>query len=222
MPDIVPPRVGVWQGGRVPDPELLDAYDGPLEPDGDFDGLAFTGTRLDGQDGSRARFLECALIGCVLDETRLDHARFIDTTLTEVRAGVLGIAGSTWQDCAWDQCRLGAVEAYGSQWTRTEVRGGKVDYLNLRDAHLDDVRLVGCVVDELDLAHAVVRRLTLEDCRVRRLDVTGARLTDVDLRGLTGLEHVSGVGGLAGTVITSDQLLELAPHLATHLGIDVR
>ena len=206
----------------MPDPQRLDPHEGPLEPDGDFDGLVFTGVRLDGQDGSRARFLECALVGCVLDDARLDHARFIDTTLTEVRAGVLGIAGSTWQDCAWETCRLGAVEAYGTEWIRTEVRGGKIDYLNLRDAQLDDVRLVGCVVDELDLAHASVRRLTLEDCRVRRLDVTGAKLTDVDLRGLTGLEHVAGVGGLAGATITSDQLLDLAPHLAAHLGIEVR
>lgn len=52
------------------------------------------------------------------------------------------------------------------------------------------------------------------------LDLTRARLAGADLRG-ADLRELDGLGGLAGTTISSDQLLELAGPLAAHLGITV-
>ncbi|WP_029291539.1 pentapeptide repeat-containing protein [Cellulomonas sp. HZM] len=192
-----------------------------LEPEGDLDRVTLTGERLDGQDGSGSRVLECTFDDCSLDGVRLDHARVIDTALSSSRAGELHAASSTWQDCTWSELRLGAVQAYASSWTRVRVVGGKLDYLNLRDARLVDVSFEGVVVDELDLARVQARRVTFTGCRVRRLDLLGAALTDVDLRGVDGLEHLDGIGGLAGATIGSDQLVVLAPALAEHLRITV-
>ena len=148
-------------------------------------------------------------------------ARLVDTSWSRVRADELSLARTTWWDGTLTDCRLGAVQAYGSSWTRVTVHGGKVDYLNLRESELVDVVLDGCVVDELALGGATVRRLVLRGSTVRRLDVTAARLVDVDLRGLSGLQHIEGVAGLAGATITGDLLLELAPALAEQLGIQV-
>lgn len=192
-----------------------------LERDGDLDAVDLTGEVLDGQDGSHARILECTFTDCSLDGARLDGTRASDTTWTRVRAGSLSAVSATWLDCRWDGSRLGAVEAHGSEWTRVEVHGGKVDYLNLRDARLTDVRLVGVVVDELDLARVTARRVVLDDCRVRRIDVSGARLEDVDLRSVVGLGRIDGLDGLRGARITQDQLLDLAPLVAAHLGLVV-
>ena len=44
------------------------------------------------------------------------------------------------------------------------MRGGKVDFLNLRGAGLKDVAFVDCVVVELDLQEATVDGLTFEGC----------------------------------------------------------
>jgi uncharacterized protein YjbI with pentapeptide repeats len=55
---------------------------------------------------------------------------------------------------------------------------------------------------------------------VQRLDVTRATLSRVDLRG-ADLSGLDGLAHLRGAVISGDQLLELAPALAEHLGIDV-
>jgi len=193
-----------------------------LEPGADLDGLEVVGHRLDGQDGSSARVLECSFSGCSLDGVRLDHARVIDTTVADSRAGELLLASSTWQDSAWTDLRLGAVQAYGSTWTRMRVSGGKIDYLNLRDAHLTDVTFVGVMIDELDLARVKATKLSFEDCRVRRLLLSGATHRDTDLRGIAGLEQIEGIDGLAGATISPDQLVDLAPALADHVGLRVR
>ena len=66
------------KAARRPEVRLpaLEPYDGgELEPDGDYDGLEFRDADFAGQDGGGARFMDCALTGCALDETRLRHAR---------------------------------------------------------------------------------------------------------------------------------------------------
>ena len=192
-----------------------------LESGGDYDRLTLDGERLEGQDASEARFLDCTFVDCVLDDADLGHARLVDTQWRGVRAATLGMASATWQDGTLTDCRLGAVQAYGGRWTRVEVVGGKVDYLNLRDATLEHVRFTGVVIDELDLARVRALSLTFEDCRVRRLDVTGATLRDADVRGIRDLQHLDGIAGLAGATISTEQLVELAPALAEHLGLRV-
>lgn len=192
-----------------------------LEPGGDYDGLTLRGERLEGQVADEARFLDCTFEDCVLDDADLGHARLVDTTWTGVRAATLGLAGAAWQDGALTDCRLGAVQAYGARWTRVVVTGGKADYLNLRDSTLEELRFVGAVIDELDLARVRARHVVFEDCRVRRLDVTGATLTGADLRGIRDLQRLDGVAGLAGATISAEQLVELAPALAAHVGLTV-
>lgn len=57
--------------------------------------------------------------------------------------------------------------------------------------------------------------------RLGRLTLRGGGLTDVDLRGLE-LGAIGGVDSLRGATISSGQLIEFAPLLATHLGLQVR
>jgi uncharacterized protein YjbI with pentapeptide repeats len=194
-----------------------------LEPDADLDGLHLDSEDLTGQDGRGARLLDCTVTLGTLDDVRLDRAQIVDTALTGVGATALTMTEATLRDVTLTDCRLGGVQAYGSEWLRVTVRGGRLGYLNLRGATLREVRLDGCVVDDLDLAGATVRDLTIADTRVGRLDLTGARCTDVDLRGLDALrlERLDGPDGLAGTTIDTGQLAVLAPALAAHLRITV-
>ena len=60
----------------------LEPFDGRLEPDGDYEGLAFDHLDLAGQDAGHARFMDCALTGCNLDGASLDHAPVSYTHLT--------------------------------------------------------------------------------------------------------------------------------------------
>ena len=198
----------------------LTPFTGDLEPEGDYDGVELRGRDLTGQSADNARFLECRIVGCVLDDANLQRAQLAETVLEEVRAHTLRAIESGWRDVALTSCRLGAVTAYGSQLTRVRISGGKLDYLNLREATLTDVVLEDCTIGELDLVGAKLTRVTFEGCRVAVLDVTRAALTGVDLRGAE-LSGLHGLASLRGATITSGQLLDLAPALAEHLGLTI-
>lgn len=195
-----------------------DAYD--LEPDADLDGMVFRGLDLQGRDASRARFLDCEVDDCDLEGVVLDGARVLDSTWRAVRAGALRAPSSTWRDVTLTDVRIGALTAFASTWTRATVVGGKIDYLDLRESTVEELRLENVTLGDLDLSHARVQRLVVVDCDVRRLDTTQSRLAACDLRGAR-LRVLEGVGGLGGATVTRDQLLDLAPLLAHHVGLVV-
>ncbi|MFH9979882.1 pentapeptide repeat-containing protein [Streptomyces sp. NPDC017179] len=216
-------RAGV-KGARRPEVRLpaLEAYGGGgLAPDGDYDGLEFREEDFAGQDGAGARFLDCALGGCALDDTSLRHARFLDSVLTGLRGVGTDLAEATLRDVEVVDARLGGVQCHGAVLERVWIRGGKIDYLNLRRARLRDVVFEGCVLVEPDFGGARLERVEFADCVVKGVDFSAATLSDVDLRGASSLEIARGLDRLAGAVISTGQLLDLAPVLAAELGIRV-
>lgn len=202
-------------------PALEPFRGGELEPDGNYDGLEFRELELVGQDGGGARFMDCALTGCAMDETRLQHARVLDSVLTGIRGVGTDLAESTFRDVELIDARLGGVQLHGAVLERVVVRGGKIDYLNLRTAKLKDVVFEGCVLVEPDFAGARLERVEFVDCVLKEADLTSVVLKDVDLRGAAELGIARGVDRLAGAVISSVQLMDLAPVLAVEMGIRV-
>ncbi|MGW0879768.1 pentapeptide repeat-containing protein [Streptomyces sp. NPDC002671] len=202
-------------------PPLEPWTDGELEPDGDYDGLEFREADLAGQSGAGARFLDCALRGCVVDETGLRQARFLDTVLGGLRGVGTDLAEATFRDAELTDARLGGTQLHGAVLERVVVRGGKLDYLNLREARLKDVVFESCVLVEPDFAGARLERVEFVDCTLKEADFSGVTLTDVDLRGAASLEIARGLDRLSGAVISTGQLLDLAPVLAAELGIRV-
>ncbi|MGW0995122.1 pentapeptide repeat-containing protein [Streptomyces sp. NPDC002523] len=212
------------KGARRPElrlPPLEPWPGGELEPDGDYDGLEFRAVDLSGQDGAGARFMDCALTDCTLGETALGRARVFDSVLTGLRGVGTHLAESTFRDVEVHDARLGGTQMHGAVLERVLIRGGKIDYLNLREARLKDVVLESCVLVEPDFAGARLERVEFVDCALKGADFGGATLKDVDLRGAAPLEIVRGLDRLSGAVISTGQLLDLAPVLAADLGIRV-
>ncbi|WP_210577888.1 pentapeptide repeat-containing protein [Streptomyces sp. GESEQ-4] len=212
------------KGARRPEvrlPALEPFGDGELEPDGDYDGLEFRESDLAGQDGGGARFMDCALTGCALDETRLHHARFLDAVLTAPRGVGTNLAESTLRDVEVLDARLGGTQLHGAVLERVVIRGGKIDYLNLRAARLRDVVFENCVLVEPDFGGARLERVEFPGCVLKEADFTSATLLDVDLREAAELGIARGIGRLSGAVISTGQLLDLAGALAGELGIRV-
>lgn len=202
-------------------PELSGWDGGELEPDGDYDALEFADADLAGQEGVGARFMDCALRRCVLDETGLAKARFLDSVLDGVRGVGTDLSGAALRDVELLEARLGGVQLHGAVLERVVVRGGKIDYLNLRMAKLKDVVFEGCVLVEPDFGGAVLERVEFRGCALRDADFTAARMSEVDLRGAAELGIARGVEALAGAVISPAQLFDLAPALAAQLGLRV-
>ncbi|MFD3723377.1 pentapeptide repeat-containing protein [Streptomyces sp. NPDC058674] len=202
-------------------PELARWPGGGLEPDGDYDGVEFADLDLTGQEGVGARFMDCAVRRCVLDEAGLAKARFVDSVLEGVRGVGTDLSEASLRDVELVDARLGGVQLHGAALERVVVRGGKIDYLNLRKARLKDVVFEGCVLVEPDFAGAVLERVEFRDCVLRGADFSGVRMTDVDLRAASELDIARGVDALAGAVISTVQLFDLAPALAAQLGVRV-
>ncbi|GHI88299.1 pentapeptide repeat-containing protein [Streptomyces xanthophaeus] len=207
-PEVRLPELTAWEGGE-------------LEPDGDYDGLEFADLDWAGQEGVGARFMDCAVRRCALDEAGLAKARIMDSVLEGVRGVGTDLSGASLRDVEVLDARLGGVQLHGAVLERVVVRGGKIDYLNLRKARLKDVVFEGCVLVEPDFAGAVLERVEFRDCGLRGVDFSGVRMADVDLRGVSVLEITRGVEALAGAVISPGQLFELAPALAAQLGVRV-
>ncbi|MGY1436446.1 pentapeptide repeat-containing protein [Streptomyces reniochalinae] len=202
-------------------PELRPFKGAGLEPDGDYDGVRFEGLDLSGTDGGGATLLDVGMYRCALDEARLTRLRVIDSVLEGVWGVGTDLAGGELRDVELRDARLGGVQLHGARLNRVLVRGGKIDYLNLRQAQLTDVTFEGCVLTEPDFGGASLERVAFRDCVLRRAEFHQVRFENVDLRGATELDIATGVGNLAGAVVSSGQLMELAPAFAAQLGVRV-
>ena len=185
-----------------------------------YDGVHLTGAAHAGTHGPDVRLLECAVRGVRWDDATLSGSEFVDVLLDEVAATTLTVTSSTWRDVLWRDCRLGAVEAYGSNWHGVGIEGGRWDYVNLRGSRVERVRVDGCHLGELDLSEAAVREVTVTDSSIDRLVLTHARLMAVDLRGAR-LAEIEGVAELSGATVSEQHLLDLARPMARILGISV-
>ena len=212
------------KGARLPEVRLpaLRPYDGgELEPEGDYDGFEFADADFVGQQGRGARFMDCGLYRCALDETVLSRARFVGCVLEGARGVGTDLAEASLRDVEIRDARLGGTQLHGAVLERVLVRGGKIDYLNLRKATLKDVTFEGCVLSEADFGGARLERVVFRDCALRRVDFTAVRMTDVDLRDVTELDIARGIDQLAGAIISPSQLLDLAPAFAAQIGVRV-
>ncbi|UQA97827.1 pentapeptide repeat-containing protein [Streptomyces halobius] len=202
-------------------PELEPYGGGELETEGDYDGLEFADADWAGQDARGARFMDCAVRRCALDETVLNRARIFDSVLSGVRGVGTDLSQVSLRDVEVSDARLGGSQLHGAVWERVVVRGGKIDFPNLRQARLRDVAFEGCVLVEADFSGAELERVTFDDCTLARMDFTGARMKDVDLRGAAAVDIARGIDRLSGAVISASQLFDLAPAFAAQIGVRV-
>jgi uncharacterized protein YjbI with pentapeptide repeats len=127
-------------------------------------------------------------------------------------------ADSTWRSVGLDGGRIGAWDLAGGVLDAVTVAGVQLGYVNLRDATLTDVVMHDCRIEALDLAGARARRVSLTGCVIGELVVVRAELDQLDLRGAR-LDRVDDVESLGGAIISTEQLLDLAPALAQAAGL---
>ncbi|MEZ0165240.1 pentapeptide repeat-containing protein [Kineococcus sp. LSe6-4] len=194
----------------------------PPDPGGAHDGELFPADLdLSGADARDTRLLGCRVRSVRADGLRLAGARVVDCEVSGLGATEAPWRAGTWRDVVVTDCRVGALDLSAASWQRVLVRGGRLDYANLRGAELVDVTFEDVDLRDVDLAGARLDRVRFAGCRIGRLDVTGARLRSVDLRTSELTDGLDGVGDLRGAVVTSAQLLQLAPLFAAHLGVRV-
>ena len=213
----------------VPRPPVLAAPDLGRLRDGEADELAAGETvedlqlveaDLSGGDLSALTLLSCRFSEVFADDTDLTAARLVDCRLERLSATYLHSPRSTWHTVELVDSRIGAWEIYDADVESVLLEDCRLGFANLVGTALRDVLIRGTRIDELDLSGIDAQRVRFEDCRVGTLRLRGGSLSDIDLRGLE-MSVVDGVDSLAGTTISGEQLTELAPLLAQHLGLRV-
>jgi uncharacterized protein YjbI with pentapeptide repeats len=199
---------------------LVDGDVQTLEPHESREGESYDGGDLTGADLAGVSLMECVLDAVTLTDTGLRGARFVDTLVRSSFATSLVAARSTWRRVLLESPRWGSAELFDSTFESVQLRGGKIDFLNLRGAKLTDVLIEDAQITELDLAGFTGTRVAIRNCRIDTLDLTRATCIDVDLRD-TSFSRVVGIEGMRGTILNEIQLAEFAPVLAGLLGIRI-
>ncbi|GGE64743.1 pentapeptide repeat-containing protein [Nesterenkonia cremea] len=175
--------------------------------------------------GAASNFRGASLVECVWEDASLTEGDLSGLTVAESRLSRLNIPHlqaprSGWRDVLLEDSRIGVAELYDSVLSGVKISSGKLDLINLRGAELRDVLIEGCTLGELDLTQGSVQRVALRSTRVEALVLTGLRAQHLDLTGAE-IGRIVGVEGLRGAVVSSQQLMELAPALADHLGLEI-
>ena len=80
-------------------PAAPTPHDGSaLEPERDYDGIAFAEQDFGGQDGVGIRFTGCTFTGCEMDGTDLARSSLRDVTMERLRAAGLELVSTSWLD----------------------------------------------------------------------------------------------------------------------------
>ncbi|MFE2724411.1 pentapeptide repeat-containing protein [Kitasatospora sp. NPDC059327] len=217
MPLSVPDRLA-----DLPFAHLLSPHTGPLRSDERYDTVHFDGGEYTDQRAGGATFLECAFTGVALSGVKLRQARFNEVWAQAGRWVGCDLGESEWQDSAVTGGVLAGVAAHGSALRRTVFRGCKLEAVNLRAAVLRDVVFEDCLLRDVDFGDAKLTDVSFPGTTLEEVRLRGATLTRTDLRGAVRLGLPDGHQGLRGAVISSPQLLELAPQFAHALGITVK
>jgi uncharacterized protein YjbI with pentapeptide repeats len=211
---VVAGRVSAMAADLVP-------FQGALEPDELYDGMAFDGITFEQADAALGHFLECSFSGVAFEGGSLRKARFTDTGLREVRFVACDLAETGWQDVTLAGCALAGVQAFSCSMRRVTFRDAKLDSVNFRGSTLTEVRFENCVLRDAEFGGATLRQVSFAGSTLAGADFTKAACAQVDLRGAE-LGITGGYESLRGTTIDSVQLVALAPLLARHLGITVK
>jgi uncharacterized protein YjbI with pentapeptide repeats len=191
------------------------------EPESLIEQETFDGLDLHGATVTGARVLDCRLASGTFTEVDLSRSSWRAVTWDGMRMLGVDLTRSSWVRTDVSASVLAGCEMYGAQLHKVTFRDCRIDGLNLRGTRLREVTFVDCVVADLDLGSATVDRVCWPGCRIERLDLTGASLSQVDFR-RARLGISRGFDRLRGAIVDTGQVVELAPFLAAHLGLEVR
>jgi uncharacterized protein YjbI with pentapeptide repeats len=210
-----------WQDlADLPFAAALAPHAGALAPSTEYDGLHFDQLSLDEPRAASSRFVECAFTRVSFQGGRLRRARFTDVLMRDVRLIATGLAETQWTDAALVASMAAGAEVFGAELCRVTFRGCKLDSVNFRGAELTDVTFDDCDLREVDFAGATLTRTAFPGSRLAKADFTGVTMDATDLRGAE-LGIIVDSSSLRGAMISTAQLVLLAPVLAETLGITV-
>jgi uncharacterized protein YjbI with pentapeptide repeats len=199
----------------------LAAHTGPLRAHEDYDTVLFEQLDLDEPAAPSAKFLECAFSKVSMSGGRLQRAGLRDVWMRDVRLTGTNLAETSWLDVTVLTSALAGAQVYGAELRRVVFSGCKLDSVNFRGSSLTGVTFDQCVLRDVDFADATLSGCAFPGSQLSRADFSRARLDGTDLRDAE-LGIVIDGASLRGAIISTAQLIAVAPALAEAIGVVVR
>ncbi len=204
----------------LPFASALTPHAGGLAAHTDYDCEHFDQLSLDDPHAASSHFIECAFTGVSVQGGRLAKASLRDVLMRDVRLVATGLGESRWAGVTVAESVAAGAELFGAELHRVTFRGCKLDSVNFRGASLTEVTFAGCELRDVDFAGATLARAAFPGSRLARTDFTGVTMQATDLRGAE-LGIIIGPDSLRGAIVSTGQLVYLAPVLAKTMGITV-
>ena len=198
----------------------LTAADDGLAPGGDYDTVLFERAEFDQPNAASARFLECAFSKVSVTGGKLQRTRLRDVWIRDLRLTGTNVSESEWLDVTVLASSLAGAQIFGSQLRRVVFSGCKLDSVNFRAGRLHEVHFDHCVLRDVDFADAELTGCSFSGSQLVRTDFSRVRMDRTDLRGAE-LGLIIDAQSLRGAIVSSGQLVTLAPVLAATLGLVV-
>jgi uncharacterized protein YjbI with pentapeptide repeats len=174
-----------------------------------------------GQTSKRLTLDTVRLVDPDLTSASLREGGWSDVEISGGQLGGLNLTGTSLRRALIARARLSGVV-----FTETEIKDvtfedAKLDLANFRHAKLSRVQFIRCQLIDAAFGGAQLTDVTFTNCDLTSAEFAGAHMKRVDLRSST-LASIQGIGGLAGAIINSNQMITLLPEFAANLEIEVK
>lgn len=153
-----------------------------------------------------------------LTAARLREGSWSDVEVAGGQLGGLDLTGTSLRRVRYGRTRMSGAILAEAEIKDVTFEGTKLDLANFRHATLMRVQFVRCQLTEAAFGGARLTDVIFTNCDLTSAEFSAATLRQVDLRGCT-LTSLSGITGLRGGTLNTDQMIGLLPELAAELGI---
>jgi uncharacterized protein YjbI with pentapeptide repeats len=164
---------------------------------------------------SVSKMENCDAMGMTVELFELSDVecvRFEAAALQAYKANLLRVALT--------DCRLTGVELAEGHFEDCVFKNVKFDNAGFRFATFKRVRFENCILRQADFSSAKFSHVTFTDCDLEAANFASAHCTTVDVTN-QDLSLAKGILGLKGATISTEQLIQLAPLLASELGFHI-
>jgi uncharacterized protein YjbI with pentapeptide repeats len=201
----IPPQLDAWSEDAGPEIEIDRAL---------AKGLDCTASTKISADASRIESM-------VVTGAALDTFELTDVACTKLEGAAVRAYKTNLLRVALADCRLTGAEFAEGNFEDCTFRNVKFDEAGFRFATFKRVRFENCILRQADFSNAKLSQVTFTGCDLEATNFVSASCTNVDITG-EDFTQVKGVLGLKGATISTEQLMQLAPLLASELGFRVK
>ena len=195
-----------------------------------WSGIPTTGEDIRNSEVSSAEWMGIEIDRLVIDSARLYKVRAPGCSFPHLRLwhSILeqsDLSGGQWLEAVLDrvvfrECRLARAFLSASEWKHVLLQDCRIEEANFRQSKLAEVRFVGCRLNGADFSGCKLENVSFEGCDLGGVTFRGSQMKEVDFR-TSKIAELANADGLSGGIFEAHQLLEIAPQMASKLGIRI-